>query len=225
MPVAVFICLFPAMGLYETCGRFVLCIGGRMLDFQTQLLEAQDIRFGPIDHEAHPEIESRWTYDAEFMRMLELKPIRPLSPAMIKKQYETIEKKMDEDKNLFYFTIRARTDDHLIGKAVIEWIDWTNSNGWLVLGIGVAEDRRKGYGSQALEMLLRYAFTELSLFRVTAVIPEYNEPALALFCKFGFIEETRRREALYRDNRRWDLMCYGLLRSEWEAQVNAGGTR
>lgn len=194
-----------------------------MFDMQTQLFEARDIRFGPIDHEAHPEIESRWTHDAEFLRLMELKPARPLSPAMVKKQYESIEKKMDEEKNLFYFTIRARTDDRLIGKAVIEWVNWANGNAWLVLGIGSPQDRRQGYGSQALEMLLRYAFDELSLFRVTAAIPEYNEAALGLFRKFGFVEETRRRQALYRDDRRWDLMCYGLLRSEWEARVRAGG--
>ncbi|MEI5604432.1 GNAT family protein, partial [Streptomyces brasiliscabiei] len=75
---------------------------------------------------------------------------------------------MEESKNLFYFTIRAREDDRLIGKAVVEWIDWTNGNGFLHLGLGAAEDRRKGYGSQALSMLLRYAFSELNLYRVTA---------------------------------------------------------
>jgi RimJ/RimL family protein N-acetyltransferase len=196
-----------------------------MIDMQTQLFEAQDIRFGPIDHEAHPEIESRWTHDAEFMRLMELSPARPLSPAMVKKQYEAIEKKMDEEKNLFHFTIRARTDDRLIGKAVIEWVSWTNGNGWIVLGIGAPEDRHKGYGSQALALLLRYAFAELNLFRVSAALPEYNEPALRFFQKFGFVEETRRRQALHRDGRRWDLMCYGLLHSEWEAQMTAGGER
>jgi RimJ/RimL family protein N-acetyltransferase len=74
-----------------------------------------------------------------------------------------------------------------------------------------------------MSLLLRYAFAELNLFRVSAALPEYNEPAIGLFHKFGFIEETRRRQALYRDDRRWDLMSYGLLRSEWEAQVNTGG--
>jgi len=196
-----------------------------MLDIQTQLFEAQDVRFGPIDHETHPEIESKWTHDAEFMRLFDLKPARPLSPAMVKKQYEAIEKEVDEDKNLFYFTIRARADDRLIGKAMLEWINWTNGNGWIWLGIGEAESRRKGYGSQALTMLLRYAFAELSLFRVSAALAEYNQPVLHLFRKFGFVEETRRREALHRDDRRWDLMCYGLLRSEWEEQVKAGGAR
>jgi RimJ/RimL family protein N-acetyltransferase len=194
-----------------------------MLAMQTQLLEAQDIRFGPIDHEAHPAIESKWTHDAEFMRMMDFNPARPLSPAMVKKQYESIEKKMEEDKNLFYFTVRARADDRLIGKAMVEWINWTNSNGWFWLGIGDADCRRKGYGTQALSLLLQFAFAELNLFRVSAALAEYNQPVIGLFRKFGFVEETRRRETLQRDNRRWDLMCYGLLRSEWEEQLAKGG--
>jgi RimJ/RimL family protein N-acetyltransferase len=190
-----------------------------MLDIQTQLFEAKDIRFGPIDHEAHPDIESKWTHDAEFIRLMELKPIRPLSPAMVKKQYESIEKDMEENKNMFYFTIRASLDDRLIGKAVIEWIDWPNGNGWLRLGIGAAEDRRKGLGSQALKMLLRYAFAELNLFRVTALVPSYNDGAIKLFQKFGFVEEVRRRKALNRDGELHDLIAYGLLNSEWQAQT------
>jgi RimJ/RimL family protein N-acetyltransferase len=192
-----------------------------MLDLQTQLFDAQDIRLGPIDHDLHAEIESRWTHDAEFMRLMELKPARPVSAAMLKKEYESIEKKMEEDKNMFYFTIRARDDDRLIGKAVIEWIDWTNGNGWIRLGIGSADDRSKGYGSQALRLLLRYAFAELNLYRVTAMMGEYNNGAIRLFQKFGFMEEVRRREALDRDGRRWDLLTFGQLRSEWESLAQA----
>lgn len=194
-----------------------------MLAIQTQLFEEQDIRFGPIDHETHPEIESKWTHDSEFMRLMELKPARPFSPALVKKQYESIEKEMEEDKNLFYFTIRARADERLIGKAVVEWIDWTNSNGFLRLGIGAEEDRRKGYGSQALSMMLRYAFGELNLYRVTAVVPAYNEGALRLFQKFGFMEEIRRRKALNRDGAFWDLVSFGLLNSEWQEKNSGRG--
>jgi RimJ/RimL family protein N-acetyltransferase len=157
------------------------------------------------------------------MRLLDLKPARPLSPAMVKKQYEAVEKEMDEDKNLFYFTIRAREDDRLIGKALVEWIDWTNGNGYIRLGIGSADDRRKGYGSQALSMLLRYAFGELNLYRVTAVVPAYNEGAIRLFQKFGFMEEVRRRKALNRDGEIWDLLSFGLLNAEWRDQFQAKG--
>jgi RimJ/RimL family protein N-acetyltransferase len=193
-----------------------------MLDIQTQLFYAQDIRLGPIVHDVHAEIESKWTHDAEFMRLMEFKPVRPLSPAMVKKEYEAIEKKMEEEKNLFYFTIRRRADDRLIGKAAIEWIDWTNGNGWIRLGLGAADDRCKGFGSQTLRLLLRYAFAELNLYRVSAMVPEYNAGAVRLFNKFGFMEEVRRREAMERDGRRWDLLTFGQLRTEWEGLAQAG---
>ena len=192
-----------------------------MLDIQTQLFEAKDVRFGPIDRETHPEIESKWTHDADFMRLMELKPVRPLSPAMVKKQYEAIEKEMDENKNLFYFTIRTREDDRFIGNALVERVDWANGNGFIRLGIGSPEDRRKGYGSQALSMLLRYAFGELNLYRVTAVVPAYNEGAIRLFQKFGFMEEVRRRKAIHRDGEFWDLVSFGLLNAEWREQISA----
>ena len=193
-----------------------------MLNIQTQLFEEKDVRFGSIDHETHPEIESKWTHDAEFMRLMELKTVCPLSPAMVMKQYEAIEKGMEEEKNLFYFTIRAREDDRFIGKALVEWIDWENGNGFIRLGIGPAEDRRKGYGSQALTMLLRYSFGELNLFRVTAVVPAYNTGALRLFQKFGFMEEVRRGKAMYRDGEFWDIISFGLLNAEWyEQQIPA----
>jgi RimJ/RimL family protein N-acetyltransferase len=153
------------------------------------------------------------------MRLMEINPARPLSAAMIKKQYEKLEKQIEEDKNLFHFMIRARTDDRLLGKASIQWIEWTNGSGFIRLGIGAAEDRRKGYGTQALRMLLHFAFAELNLFRVTANAPEYNEGAIALLHKFGFVQEVCRRQSLERDGRRWDLYVFGLLSEEWRNQT------
>jgi RimJ/RimL family protein N-acetyltransferase len=192
-----------------------------MFGIETQLFEGQDIRFGPIDFENHPEIESRWTHDAEFMRLMELKPVRPLSTAMVKKQYEAIEKEMEEQRTLFYFTIRARENDQLIGKALIEFVDWSSGNAYLRLGIGDAEYRGRGLGSQSLRLLLRYAFGELNLFRVSAVVPAYNTGAIRLFQNFGFMEEVRRRKAMHRDGEFWDVIGFGLLNSEWRESAQA----
>ena len=192
-----------------------------MFDIQTQLFESQDLHLGPIDHERDPEIESKWTHDSEFMRLMDTDPARPLSAAMVKKQYEKLEKQIEEKKNLYHFMIRTKAEDRLIGKATIQWIEWTNGNAFLRIGIGSAEDRRKGYGSQALQMLLRFAFAELNLFRLSAIVPEYNEGAIALLHKFGFTQEVCRRRALERDGRRWDLYVFGLLRDEW--QMSATG--
>ena len=190
-----------------------------MLNIQTQLFDGQDVRLGPIDHEKDPEIESRWTHDSDFMRMYNIDPARPMSAAMMKKHYEKLEKEIEEDKNKYYFTIRAREDDRLIGKATVQDIEWSNGNCAVQFGIGSADNRRKGYGSQALNMMLRFIFAEINMFRVTAYVPEYNEAAIALLKKFGFVEEVRRRQALNRDGRRWDLLVFGLLKDEWQNQA------
>jgi RimJ/RimL family protein N-acetyltransferase len=194
-----------------------------MFDIQTPLFESQDLRLGPIDHEKDPEIESKWTHDSEFMRLMETTPARPISAAVLKKQYEKLEKQIEEDKNMYHFMIRAKADDRLIGKAAIQWIEWTNGNAFLRMGIGSADDRRKGYGTQALQMILRFAFAELNLFRLSAIVPEYNEGAIALLQKFGFTREVCRRSALERDARRWDLYVFGLLRDEWQMSATKQG--
>ncbi len=138
------------------------------------LFVAENICLAPIDHEKDAEIESRWTHDAEYMRLLSLEPALPLSAAQLKKRYEKIEKEQDEKKNLFYFTVRMRSDDRLVGFARLYWIEWSNAGGFVQLGIGDPNDRQHGYGTQVLRLLLRYAFDELNLYRLTAVVPEYN---------------------------------------------------
>lgn len=184
-------------------------------EIQAPLFEGQLICLAPIDHENDPVIESVWTHDAEFMRMLYTEPMHPLSPTQVKKKYESIEKEMEESKNLFHFTIRLRKDDRLVGFGRLYWVEWTNGAGMLKLGIGNRSDRGQGYGSEALHLFLRYAFAELNLHRVGATIPEYNPVAQHMFAKAGFVEEVRRRQALNRDGRHWDMIHVGILREEW----------
>jgi RimJ/RimL family protein N-acetyltransferase len=188
----------------------------RSMSIDNPLFEGNLIRLGPIDHEKDPEIVARWTHNAGFMRMMYTDPARPLSVWQVKKKLEELEKSIEEDKNLFHFRIRTRSDDRLVGIGELQWISWTNASGFIRLGIGAPEDQRQGYGRETLGLLLRYAFDELNLYRLTAIIPEYNLPALALFNSYGFVEEVRRRRALERDSHRWDLLQYGLLADEWK---------
>jgi RimJ/RimL family protein N-acetyltransferase len=46
---------------------------------------------------------------------------------------------------------------------------------------------------------------------------------MALFHKFGFMEEIRRRQAINRDGQFWDLVSFGLLNAEWREQLNGRG--
>ncbi len=187
------------------------------MSIDTQLFEGKLIRLAPIDHDKDPEVESRWTHDLSLMRALWRQPAMPLSVAQMKKKYEAIEKQVDESKNMFYFTIRSKEDGRLIGFVRIEGIEWTHGTANLKLTIGDPADRGKGYGSEALGLILHYAFNELNLYRMSAVVSEDNPEALKFFLKFNFIEEVRRRKALQRDGHTWDSIHLGMLRDEWLA--------
>ena len=200
------------------------------MDWNIPLFEGQLIYLASIKPDKDAELESRWTHDAEYQRLLGTDLVRPLSPAQIRKIYTEIEKEMDEKGNQFYFTIRRLPHEinaestnegedgagDLLGFIKLDWIGWSQGAGSVSLGIGEPAERGKGFGSDALRLLLRYAFGELNLYRLGAVIPEYNQVALRLFEKAGFKVEARQREALHRAGSRWDIIRLGLLREEWE---------
>jgi hypothetical protein len=181
----------------------------------TQLFQGQLINLGPINFEKDPEVQSRWTHDLDFVRALDPKPAQPLSPAQVKKRYEKIEKNMDESRSSFFFTVRSRDDDRMLGFVHIHWIEWTHGVGNFHMGIGDPAERGKGYGREALALVLRFAFNELNLYRLSAEIGEDNPAGLRFFERFGFQIEVRRRQSLHRDGKYWDLLHLGLLADEW----------
>jgi RimJ/RimL family protein N-acetyltransferase len=126
------------------------------------------------------------------------------------------DKDAEKARKLFYFVIRSREGDRLVGFARLQWIEWTNGTSHLRLYIGDPADRGKGYGSEALRLILRYAFEELNLHRVTISVAGYNEGAIRFFERAGFVTEVVRRQALQRNGRRWDLRMMGLLKEEWK---------
>ena len=192
------------------------------MGIQDQLFVGNQVRLTPIDYDKDPEVVAGWTQKADYLQMLALEPARPLSPAQVKKMFEGIEKEAEEEKNLYYFAVRslesAEHPERLLGFLRLYWIEWNNGAGWIQLGIGDPADRRQGNGTEALQMGLRFAFSELNLFRLTAMIPEYNPAALRTFEKAGFVREVCQRDALYRFGHRWDLHFWGLLHEDWEAR-------
>lgn len=74
-----------------------------------------------------------------------------------------------------------------------------------------------GYGTDAIQTLVRFVFEQMNLHRVSLGVIEYNERGFACYEKCGFVEEGRSRDALYRDGRYWDIIRMGILRSEFDA--------
>lgn len=181
------------------------------MSISDQLFEGELIHLAIPDPERDPEIESKWTHDPEYLHTFDPAPARPQSPDQIRKKYEAAEK--DKDKQ-FYFAIRARADGRLLGFVKLFDLSWNHGNGSILIGLGSPEDRGRGYGSEALRMILRYAFGELNLHRVTAGVLGYNVGALRFFERAGFRVEVRQRQAVHRYGRRWDEVILGLLREE-----------
>jgi len=195
------------------------------MSINSQLFEGNLIHLGPIDHEHDPQVESRWTHDLSLLRALYRLPAMPQSVAQVKKKYDAIEKDVDESKRLFHFMIRDKQDSRLLGFVRIEGIEWTHGVASLKLAVGSQEDRGKGYGGEALQLIMRFAFSELNLYRLSAVIVEDNPRAIKFFQKYGFVEEVRRRKAIYRDGQSWDSIHMGILREEWTAMTQSGEIR
>jgi len=87
-----------------------------------------------------------------------------------------------------------------------------------MLGISLADGfRSKGYGGEAINWALDWAFLHAGLHRVSLCAFSFNLNALKLYKKLGFVEEGREREALYHLHAWHDLVMFGMLEHEWEA--------
>jgi RimJ/RimL family protein N-acetyltransferase len=183
------------------------------MDIATSLYTGKLVRLTRVE-EKDAETLAEWSKEATLGRMLNQAPVRPLSPAQIRKQLEHFER---DEKESYYYHIRPLGEDRLVGWGRIYWILWPSQIGAVQMAIGPSE-QKKGYGSDAFSLLLRFAFDELNLHRLAAILPEYNVDGAQFLKKFCFSEEVRRREVIFRDGRRWDMLHFGLLRSEWEGR-------
>ena len=192
-----------------------------LLDRQS-LFDGHLVHLGLIDSERDAKTYANWTNDPEFTHEAEWgSVVRPLSAGQAKKKLAELEKKSDSELR-FCFSIRTRTTDRLVGFIYLRWISLSNRYAILQVGIGQAEDRYQGYGEEAIRLALRYAFDELNLHRIQISLPSYNERALEVYKRLGFIEEIRRREAVYCCGRRWDGLILGILASDGQVAAVRG---
>ena len=182
---------------------------------ERQLFEGTTIHLGMIDYENDPKVEAKWTQYKAYWQAQGYKPARPLPPERIKKIYEAIEKAAEEKNKEYYFTIRSKEDNRLLGYERLNRIDWAHGFANLWILIGDSRDRDHGYGSEALNLILHFAFNEMNLHRINASVGADNPQAIHFLRKAGFVEEVRRRQALHLDGKYWDLIHMGLLKSEW----------
>lgn len=79
------------------------------------------------------------------------------------------------------------------------------------------EHQGEGYATEAMTLLLEYAFDTLGLHHVCAQVIDYNEASRSFLEELGFEREGRLREHRFRRGRYCDVLQYGLLADEWRA--------
>jgi RimJ/RimL family protein N-acetyltransferase len=115
------------------------------------------------------------------------------------------------------FGIRRRDDDELVGTCQLRGIDPVHRSAELLIRIGERGQRNRGYGEQAVRLLLAFGFRDLNLHRIQLQVFASNEAALRLYEKTGFVQEGRLRQAVHIDGRYVDVIAMGILREEFDA--------
>lgn len=131
---------------------------------------------------------------------------------------------------------RGDGDDKTVGKEAAK----PTTIGLLILGIGgidadnarhrhpalavslAAPFQNKGYGGEAINWGLDWAFRFGGFHRVSIVAWSYNERAIHLYKRLGFVEEGRTRESIWLDRKWYDEVNLGMLESDWEALRGLG---
>jgi len=152
----------------------------------------------------------KWVNDPEVQRYLGRTPF-PLSFAQEERWFE---KQLNDERSRI-FAIETEKGVH-IGNIGLHEIDYKDGKATLGIMIGEKEYRDQGYGTDAVRTLLRFAFQELNLHRVSLEVFDFNKRAIRCYEKCGFRHEGVAREDSFRGGKRQDKILMGILRQEFE---------
>jgi RimJ/RimL family protein N-acetyltransferase len=177
----------------------------------TELFRGRLVRLAAQDAQRDAEILARWSYDSEYLRLLDTDAARPRTA----KYFEADVARHAERENGYAYNIRTLDGDRLIGFTTLWVVNWASAEGRVGIGIGERADWGRGYGTDAMQVLLRYAFAELNLARVSLEAFAENTRAVRSYQKAGFTLEGVQREWLRRDGRRGDVVVMSILPEEY----------
>lgn len=109
----------------------------------------------------------------------------------------------------------------VIGDVALQDIDRVNRHCSVGMGIAKIEYRSKGYGQQAIRLMLDYGFRYLGMERITANTLDINLKAQKALEKCGFLLEGRERKAIYLNGEMHDRLNYAILKEEYISQVES----
>ncbi len=87
------------------------------------------------------------------------------------------------------------------------------------LGIMIGAKRYwdQGFGTESMRLLLKHGFDTLNFQKISLRLIEFNQRALKVYERVGFVLEGRLRRDAFRRGKYWDTLVMGILRSEWSS--------
>jgi len=121
-----------------------------------------------------------------------------------------------EDAQVF-FIVRME-DNELIGTIGLHEINNISRTATLGIFIGDKSGRNKGYGTEAIRLILDYGFNYLNLNNIKLDVMDFNARAIASYKKCGFKEYGRRRKCYFLNGKYYDKIEMDILAEEFEEE-------
>ncbi len=132
-----------------------------------------------------------------------------------------IENANNDQAETFVYKVIDQDSGKVIGHISLGRIDRENKSARIgkVL-VGDQNVRGKGIGQQMMKEVLRIAFDELGLHRVTLGVFDFNKSAIACYEKIGFKKEGLLRDSSKYGNEYWSQWEMSILENEWLGNEN-----
>ena len=115
----------------------------------------------------------------------------------------------------FFFAIELGKSKELLGICGLFGLQKINRKAELMITLFDEYNRGKGYGTEAIRLLLDYGFNQLNLHRIVLFTHEINKRAQRVYEKLGFKPGGRRRQASFFEGAYHDQLLYDILESEF----------
>jgi len=138
-------------------------------------------------------------------------PYKPVHEGQHREWLATLQRRDD----IVIFGITRLEDSGLIGTCQLHSINLVHRAAELQIRIGDTGSRGKGYGTEAVLLLLKFGFNDLNLHRIYLHVFETNSVAIATYKRVGFTQEGVLREAAHIDGRRQNVAVMGILHHEY----------
>jgi len=123
---------------------------------------------------------------------------------------------IEKQKEEASFAIVTLDEDKLIGTISLEKIDHVKRRATLGVFIGDKNYREKGFGTEAIRLILDFGFSYMNLNNIDLACIDFNQRAYRCYLKCGFKENGRRRQAEFVNGQYYDVIMMDILAEEWK---------